>query len=536
MTSSPLVLANGNVVTMDAAQPRAEAVAVRDGFVQAVGSLAEVRAAAGRGAETVDLAGRTVLPGLIESHVHPVFTGRTMGWADCRTPPRASIEDLLTALGDQAHRSVEPEWIRGWGYDDTLLADDRHPTRDDLDRVSSTRPVLISHISGHFAVANSAALHAAGIDAATPDPVNGRIVGDATGRPTGLLWELGAVNQVFAAVPAPRDAEVDEALLGALHLAAAQGITTLHDLGVGFSAGPAELAAYRRLDAAGRLPVRVFGFAVAEQLLPLLAAGEESWGGTSGGRFVLRGAKCWADGAIQGMTAALGSPYHCAPDLQGELLHAPGKLANLIAAVHDAGGQVAVHANGDRAVEAAVDAIESAMRARPRAEPRHRIEHCQVTSAEMLHRMARLGIEASFFINHVYWWGDRHADRFLGPERAADIDPLKWAQDAGLRFGVHSDCPITPMDPLRTLATCVRRSTSSGRTLGAAQQIDVHRALAALTTDAAYLVGAEDRLGRLAPGFAADLVVVSADPYRARGDELSEITVEQVMVAGAFVG
>lgn len=525
---SDLLLVGADVVTMDPTRPGGAAILIRDGLIVAVGAEEEVADRAAPDVDRLDLGGATVVPGLIESHVHPAYTGLTDLWADCRSPGVGSIADLQAALTDL--RVDDGAWIRGWGYDDTLLAEGRHPTCDDLDVVSLTQPVIVSHISGHFLVANTAALALAGVNEDTVAVDDPRFPRDPSGRLTGMAWEIDAVGHVLAAVPALDDAALEGALLRALSLARERGITTVHDLGVGLIGGPEELAAYRRLDAQGRLPVRVVGFLRGD--LPLDDDLRFEAAGQSEGRFRLAGAKFWADGSIQGLSAALRAPYLCDPGHHGDLLQPQEALAAMVAPVAAAGGQLAVHANGDAAVSAALTAIRRAQQGTH--DPRHRIEHCQVTSAADLDALMEAGVGVSFFVNHVYFWGDRHRDRFLGEARSDFLDPLASAAAAGLRFGLHSDCPITPMDPLATIRTAVNRLTSSGAVLGPAERIDVHRAVRAMTVDSAYLVHEEEYVGTIAPGMRADLVVLDgalsavADPTAPMPKPI------RVMVGGAW--
>lgn len=527
------VLTADAIHTMDGRRPVAEAILIRGDRVVASGTSSEIRAAAAASARSVDLPGASVIPGLIESHVHPVYTGLTQDWVDCRSPLRGSVADIQNALRE---RLGAPGWVRGWGYDDTLIAEGRHPTRDELDAVARDRPTILQHISAHFLVANSAALAAAGITESSVAHDDPRFPRDDSGRLTGLAWEIEAVSKVVSAVPPLSPAEVREALLASLRLARSRGITTLHDLGIGLMAGDEELAAYRELSAGGGLPVHVVGFVCGDQALPAIADGSLRFdrGGTSRGRFRLAGAKFWSDGSIQGLSAALRVPYMCDPGHCGDLLHAQEELDDMVARVHQAGGQVAVHANGDAAVQATITALARAQGSDGRR-ARHRIEHCQVTEPADLDAIVAEELGVSFFANHVYYWGDRHRDRFLGAERAGEMDPLARADALGIRFGLHSDCPITPMDPLHTIRTASTRLTSGGDVLGEAQRVSPERGLRAMTLDSAYLVHEETEVGSLEPGRRADLVVLDA-PVDALGDPTAAMPRPvRVMVDGEWV-
>ncbi|KAA0023442.1 amidohydrolase [Antrihabitans cavernicola] len=504
--------------TQDLTAPTVAALVIEGDSVFAVGNRTEMADLAGPGARRIDLPGATVVPGLIESHVHPTYAGLTDGWADCRTPPCTSVADVQAAL---RAANVGTGWIRGWGYDDTLLRENRHLTRDDLDAVSTERPIIVQHISGHFAVANTVGLAAAGIDESTVDPGDRGFPRTDDGRLTGLAWEVDAVVRLTDAIPEASEQDVRAALLRSLELARSRGITTVHDLAIGIAGGAQELSAYHYLDGRGELPVHTVGF-VRGDLRESIPSGDEFRSvAPPGSRFRLAGAKLWADGSIQGLSAALRNPYACNPDHHGDLLYSQDELDAKVIDIHRAGGQVAVHANGDAAVGAAISALTRAQDSDGRR-ARHRIEHCQVSSPADLAAIRDAELGVSFFVNHIRYWGDRHRDRFLGPERAADIDPLASAAALGLRFGLHSDCPITPMDPLQTIRTAVSRLTSAGSVLGADQRISVQRAIRAMTVDSAYLVHDEGRVGTLAPGRRADLVALDGD-LAALADGAAEI-------------
>lgn len=532
MNDRPILLTAEHVLTMDRANPTAEAVLVDGGQIVAVGDTGDLAARAGEGVQRVDLPGTTVIPGLVESHVHPVYTAMTAGWADCRSPGCKTIGDVVDALRSQL--AAEAGWVRGWGYDDTLLADMRHPTREDLDLVSTDRPVVVSHISGHFAVANSVALRISGISEESVSQADPGFPRGGDNRLTGLLWEIDAVVRVLDQIPRPTRTQLRNDLLATLHHATHRGITTLHDLGVGLMAGMDELDLYTELLVAGELPLHIVGFLRGDLALDGASDVQFAPRRSHGERFRLAGAKFWADGSIQGFSAALRMPYSCRPDTCGDLLQSAEELTRMCTAAADLGAQVAVHANGDAAVQAARDALAPLQATRRPGLGPHRIEHCQVSSPEDLDNIAAAGLAVSFFINHIYYWGDRHRQLFLGEERAASMDALSWAQARGMRFGLHSDCPITPMDPLRTIWSAVSRRTSGGDLLGPDQRIDVTRAIQAMTLDSHWLTGEDDHVGILAAGQRADLVAVDADLIALDEAALRRVEPASVMVQGSW--
>jgi predicted amidohydrolase YtcJ len=534
--AADLVLVNGVVRPMSRLAARHEAVAVKNGRVLAVGTSREMMSLAGEVTATVDLQGRAAVPGFIETHNHPTFYGLTLTAAvDASSPPNERVSDIVERVAEAARQQEPGTWIRGYRYDDTLLSDDRHPTRHDLDPASPNHPVCLMHISGHFCVLNSAALRVVGIDARTPDPAGGVIERDESGRPTGVLAETAAF-QAYAAMPAADMDTCVEALARANESYLSHGITTVHDTGLGLTGGQLEMSAYHAAIRADRFRVRVQAYLVAD-LLPELAEGKVPpvapvLEGVPADRFRTAGIKMWADGSIQGLTGALEEGYACAPNRSGILISTPDELRQRIAALDAAGLQVAVHGNGDRAIQTIINGYEALGVSPAERDSRHRIEHCQMAEEEQLDAMAEAGILASFFIKHVYYWGDRHRDRFIGPARAERLDPLASAMKHGVRFALHSDTPVVPVAPLEGIWCAVRRTTRDGHTLGAEQTIDVESALRAYTAEAAYLAHEEQDKGQLTPGRLADIAVMSQDPISADPDSLKNLAIEATIVGG----
>lgn len=539
-----LLLDDCRVLTMNDERPRTDCILIDGDIIIGTGA-AEVAKVVGRARKRVErlsLGGRVVMPGFIESHVHPTFFGIADAQVNCRPPLVASIRDLVERLRERLITTAKTEWVIGTGYDDTLLEEDRHPDRSDLDSVSAVRPIVITHISGHFAVANSAALRIAKIDNSTKDPVDGRIMRDGAGAPTGLMWEIGAVRMINEVMPKITEDDLVRYTESALKSAASRGITTVHDMAVGLQggsdAGDGVIRAYGALENGGRLPVRVRGFLRGDRdimnRIPAMMTRTGDLTVDGDGLLKIVGIKYWADGSIQGLSAALSEPYVCCGDDMGELNYDQEILNQMVGKAIEAGYQVAVHANGDRAIDAALYSLELAMNAKGGKvkKQRHRLEHVQVVSKEQLARIAAAGINVSFFINHVFYWGDRHRDRFLGHKRAKDIDPLRTAQEAGVRFGIHSDCPVTMMDPLFSLWVAVNRITAGGEVLGGEQCVGVAEGLKALTTSSAWLTHDEGYLGMIRRGYKADVVVLDEDPLVVDRLAIKDIGIDRVMMNG----
>jgi predicted amidohydrolase YtcJ len=539
--AADLILYGGSVLSMDARNRRAEAVAVRAGRVLLLGADRDVLRLCGENTLAVDLAGRAALPGFIETHSHPIYFGlqRRFG-VDAGTPPNETIADILDRIAAKVGETPPGTWIRGERYDDTLLREMRHPTRHDLDRVAPAHPVYLSHISGHLGTANSLALQIAGITRETADPAGGRILRDAAGEPTGVLAEAPAQRLVLRHLPRYAVEDLREGLEAANEEYVAAGITSAHDTGAGIIAGGQEIGVYRAAIRAGRFRPRLYAF-LTEAVFPELAEGrlhplESAVAGMGDDRFRLGAVKLWADGSIQGLTGALAEPYACAPETTGVLIHPEqADLDRRVRALHDGGWQIGIHGNGDAGIEAILDAYAAALAAAPRPDHRHRIEHCQMAREDQLDRMAELGVCASFFVKHVYYWGDRHRDIFIGPERAARISPLRSAEERGIRFALHSDCPVTPVAPLEGVWAAANRLTRDGAILGPDQRVSVETALRGYTANAAYLAFEEDAKGTLEPGKLGDIVVLSADPTHVPPETIDRIAVELTIVGGEVV-
>lgn len=503
-------------------------LACRNGLFTAVGTDAEISALIGPDTTVVELDGRTVLPGFIETHLHPYMLGMNAAHVDAGPDACPDIETLVAALSARAAGSDAGEEILGTGFDDSLVADDRGLTVADLDRVSTTRPVVVRHLSGHGLYANSVALRSAGIDQSTPEPVGGTIVRFTDGTPTGELLEvpammlLGDVGQLFPA------GGLDEALRLALRRMASVGVTSFHDLFV----TDEMLESYQRMDEAGELFLRARAYLGLYVVEGMDAAGTSPYASEM---FAVAGVKLISDGSLQLHTGALSEPYH---DLGGchcgEMAIPAGDLSEMVASCHSAGRQVAIHTNGDRAIDHALDAIEAAAAGSDKTIA-HRLEHVQTLREDQIHRMRELGVRASVFVNHVYYWGDRHRDRFLGPERGSRISPLASITAAGIPFALHCDCPVTPVNPLFTIDTAVNRVTRDGHVLGPEQRIDPATALAGYTSSAATIAGEEAVKGTIAPGLLADFVVLSDDPQTCAPTGIKDITVLATVVGGREV-
>ncbi|MFD4405263.1 amidohydrolase [Nocardia sp. NPDC058499] len=528
------IYVGGRVRTMSGVRD-ATAFAVSAGRFVAVGSDAVVREQAAPGSVEVDLRGRTVVPGFIETHVHPHMSGMNATSVDAGVDACPDIDSLVAALSDRATVTGPAQPLVATGFDDTLVADDRGLTVADLDRVSNDRAVVVRHLSGHGVYVNSFVLRSRGIGRETEAPEGGVIVRDFSGDPTGEFREIPAMRLVVPPEESiPSGPALDDALRSALQRMAAVGVTSFHDMFV----APAMVDSYRRLLASGDLILRgrlyegfgaVDGFTVAPEA-----------GRRAGSHLTIGGVKLISDGSIQLHTGALTEPYHDLGDCHcGEMAIPSADLDEMVARCHAAGRQVAIHTNGDRAIDLALDAIEKAVAASSGAvlpgNLRHRLEHVQTLRDDQVARMRDLGVSASVFVNHVYYWGDRHRDRFLGPERGSRISPLASIVEAGVPYALHCDSPVTPVDPLFTIHTAVNRITRSGDVLGPGERIGAEAALSGYTSSAARLGDEAGEVGVIAPGLLADFVVLDADPLTVQPSRIKDITVLATVVGGRVV-
>ncbi|MDE2455726.1 MAG: amidohydrolase, partial [Burkholderiales bacterium] len=415
-----VVYTNGVVLTVDKNNSIALAVAVRDGKILAVGKADAVSAYIGAGTQVVDLHGKTIIPGIYDAHSHFSYAMiRGTFLADLNSPPIGSIRniaDVVAALVRQKAKVGPQDWIKGTGYDDTLLAEDRHPTRADLDKVSSTQPVFITHSSGHLSVANSAALARAGITASTPNPPGGIIRRDANGEPNGVLEETAA-GLVAKLSPLLTKAQLSQAIELAARRYVSQGVTTANE---GFT-NAAGVTMLESVAQSGKLPLRVIAWPGLEAME---AADKVS---LTSGKVKVGGIKDFSDGSIQAFTGYLGHHYHSPfngdKDYHGFPRYTRDKLVARVLQVQKSGRQILIHANGDAAIDDVLYAYAKAQEEFPRKDARQVIIHSQMMREDQLDEVKRLGAIPSFFVLHTYYWGDRHRDIFMGAERASHISP-----------------------------------------------------------------------------------------------------------------
>ncbi|MDC7808939.1 amidohydrolase [Sphingomonas koreensis] len=522
----------GTILTMEDTAPSVEAIAVRNGLIVAAGTLDAATAAAGRGARRFDLQGRTLLPGFFDPHGHVSMVGLQARYANLLPAPDGEGDTIpalqrITRDWMQRHDALvrKTQLVIGFGYDDSQLKEQRHPTRAELDAISRDVPILFLHQSSHMGAVNTAALAAARITANTPDPDGGVYQREAGSRePNGVLEE-NALFAMMGVLFTRLDAQANREMLqeGAAFYASF-GYTTCQD-------GRSSTDTCRLIEsvaAQGGLPIDVLSF--PDILTSTDAMALPIYRRNYVGRFRIGGVKLTIDGSPQAKTAWMSQPYYVPP--AGRSAAYAGYPAITEKQAIDAvdlafarGWQIEVHANGDAAVDLLIAAVREATRRHGQADRRPVLIHGQVTREDQVDQLKALGIVPSFFPMHTFYWGDWHRDSVLGPRRAENISPCGWALRRGMRFTSHHDAPVANPNAMRVLSATVTRRTRSGDILGADQRVPVDVALKAMTLWAAWQHFEDDRKGSLAPGKLADLTVLAENPLTIDPDRLANIAV-----------
>ncbi len=535
---------NGTIITMDSRASEVEAIAIQNDTILAVGTKEQVFKYQDKDTVMTDLKGKTMLPGLIDAHGHFMTAGDMFArYLDLSSPPvgvTKSIDEIKQKVAERIKTLKKGEWVLGYGYDDTLLAEGRHPEINDIDEISPDNPVMLKHVSGHITVFNSYALNLGEITKDTPDPTGGVYRRYADGSPNGVCEEPASYAPIQAHLPAPTTEDFMNAIKAASAKYAAKGVTSAQE---GFG-GKLFLDMLKEGHARKDLKIRINFYpgiygGDPSSYLNITKSGTQL---TQDKMLSLGAAKTLADGSIQCYTAFLSNPYHkVVYDLPGGPMWRAypiedhEALADRILKYHRAGYQLAVHGNGDDAIQNILDAYENANRLYPRADARHIIIHCQTVREDQLDRIKRLGVIPAFFVVHTYYWGDRHRDIFLGEDRARRISPCKSAVDKGILFTNHNDTFVTPIDPLLSVWSAVNRVTSSGKVLGEEQRVDVINALRAVTSNVAYQAFEEDIKGSLEPGKLADMVILDENPLEIDPMKIKDIGILTTIVGNEIV-
>jgi predicted amidohydrolase YtcJ len=523
---------HGRIYTNDPEQPWAEAMAVADGKISCIGKMDHVLLDCGggqEGAETVQLRGQFVMPGFNDAHVH--LGGAA---ADLLAVPLTgvpNVEELQKRVADAVANHKEGEWITGGGWDHTLWTDRKFPNRQQLDAVAPKNPVILTHISGHVAVANSLALQHAEIDKYTPNPPGGEIEHDSLGEPTGMLKEYAAMSLVNVRIPDPAPEQRRRGIELVLENVAKNGVTSVQDY-----SDWEDFKMYKQLKEEDKLTVRI------TEWLPFLTPLNDlqnmrAQGGTKDPWLKTGALKAFVDGAMGSRTAAMLEPYSDDPTTSGILTNDPQKLKEMAIARDKAGFQLNFHAIGDRANRVALDVFEAVTKANGPRDRRDRIEHAQLVAPEDFPRFAKLNVVASMQPSHqtndMRWAEDR-----VGRERIKGAYAWATMLKNGVRLAFGTDYDVEPISPFRGLYACVTRERPDGGPKNGwepQEKISLEDCIRAYTSGSAYAQFEEGKKGELKAGEYADFIILSNDLTKVPPSQYTKTSVIRTVVGGRTV-
>lgn len=532
------VFHGGIILTVDESFSQAEAIAIRGNKILAVGSMTDVRAAAGTAAYLIDLQGKVLLPGFIDPHTHVVAgsvvdsTMEYVGMARFGT-----AEEVLEHLKALASQAPAGEWIVARNYDPAVQTGPEALTFNELDDVSTEHPIFVLNASGHLAYANSKAFDVAGIPSDVENPPGAEFVRDAEGKLTGVMKNNVAYMQVSNKYPALAEAEPIESLIGLLSKWSQFGLTTVSELALGgLSQSPSDASLIFNAAQSGRLAARIRAY-------PFYTIGAESWDKAgvkpNQGNAMARiaGYKLVADGSNQGYTGLQREPY-LNSDSRGLAYMSKEELKKTAIDRASKGWHLAIHGNGDAAIDNVLDACQAVRDAGvDMTKVRARIEHCSILHDDQIARMKKLGVSASFLIGHVHYWGVAMRDEVFGEEKARLLDRCRSVEEAGVGFTVHSDFMVTDPVPLHMIEMAVTRKTwkEPDYVLAPNERISVESAIRAMTSEAAWQLFSDHEIGSLEAGKLADLVILEKDPRKVAPDEIKDIKVMETWMDGKQV-
>ncbi|MDE4097353.1 amidohydrolase [Phaeobacter gallaeciensis] len=519
------------IITQDPNNPVATHVAVQDGKILAVGD-ADCAQQWGSVERDDSLSGAVLMPGFVEGHAHmmagAMWNYAYAGYHDRIDPDgrmwsgMTDIGEVIFGLSEYAGSLEEDAPLIGWGFDPIFLPTERL-NRHHLDEISTTRPIAIIYSNFHLMCVNSKALELAGYSRETN--AEGVLKGP-DGSPTGELQEMAAMFPVMRRLGIDFRSLAQQApsIQTYGEVAKRAGVTTIADL---FSTmEDSDLDVMLEVTGAPDFPVRIVPAQGAMGATPeQIAARAKDLRARSTDKLRLGAVKLMTDGSIQGWTARVKWPGYVGGQPNGIWNTAPDQIYALCEVMQREGVQMHIHVNGDEASQVAIDAIEAALRRAPGQGHRHVLQHCQMMGRDQFERCAELGICTNIFANHIWYFGDQHAEATIGEDRATRMDSCRAALDAGVHMTIHSDAPVTPLAPLFTAWCAVNRQTMSGRTLGAAQQITVEEALHAITLGAAYTLRLDDEIGSIETGKKADFAVLGEDPTAVDSMALKDVPV-----------
>ena len=531
----------GDIVTMNKSQPTTEAVAVQDGKIIKLGSLAKLKALQGKDTKLINLNGQTLLPGLVEPHVHIIGTAFSeeifLNLSNFEMP-HDTLDSLVKKLTAYGNNLKDGQWITAFGVDpsrtDPFMSE---LTADILDKVSTTKPIFVMNQSMHIAYVNHKAMEMAGITDSTPDPKGGKLLKDSKGRLTGVIYEVPAFYLFLDKIPLPSQEIVEQAVSKVGQTLVSKGVTTSAEISLGGYLGvDKEYALFNAMTHSGKLPVRVRGY-MYSNAYPTTNNNYKP--GQGDDTFKLIGVKIVADGSNQGLTGAMSKPYDypAGTTNTGTLNFTEQELYDLAKPRFDEGWQISVHSNGDKSIGQTLNVFSKLVQKPADAKTRLRIEHFTVPTEAQIDKAAKLGVVPGFTIGHTDYWGEAFHNHLIGPERADRIDPSASLIKKGMHFAYHSDSPVSPIHPLKYASEGAARlwQVAPQKVLNPNQKVSINNALKAITIDAAYQLKMDDKIGSIQEGKYADFAIVNQNPMKTDAYKIRDIEVNETWINGQQV-
>ncbi len=533
------IFKNGTVITLDATNTEAQALAIAGDRIVFIGSTSDAMARESHWTKIVDLDGQVVLPGFIDPHQHPISAAiQGAFFVECGPDKYKNKQELIAGLTAEAQKQPADGWLYAGGFDNLLQGGDL--TLADLDRVSERLPVFVLWSNSHTGSFNNAALQRASVTSSTPNRPGGGAFGhSSTGALNGIAYETNMVYFLSGIMPTPQ--AVSDALYSHLLRCASVGLTTIHEAGSGIPGRTDDvLGGYEQIVGSDNAPLRISSSPIVDYLSEGNAFATKF--GKPGPKAIqvpgsllsFYAVKIIGDGSNQTKTAGQTLPY-LNSDSKGTINYTHAQFVKAMQEAKALGWPISVHCNGDATLDVVLDAIQEVYGAQSPLGV-NRIEHCTITRPDQLERMAKLGVQPSFLINHVYYYGAAYRDVLLGQARAARMDPAGQAVALRMAFTFHSDAPVTRPGPLQMIGCGVtRRCATDGSVVGAEQAVTVEHALRAMTSYAAGQIGLAHELGSIEAGKAADLTILADDPRKVPPERIERIKVTETWVAGRQV-
>jgi len=524
-----LIFFGGDILTMDDNQPVVEAIAVEDGRITAIGTKENIIKLRTWKTKIVNLQGKTLMPGLIEAHCHPIATAVLSQVVNISGFTYNSRAEIMATISAAVEKASPGKWVLAFGWDPVLVKDLRNPTLAELDSISTEVPIFILTQMMHQAFVNNAVYKAAEITKETPDPPGGGMfLKDGHGNLNGVIYEFSALQHILKKMPKTPQGTAELFLNLQYAQYAKAGYTTIAAL------GPVNIAGYplnfmASLSRNADVPVRSFVYPLKKQL------DRSAWpSGYGNDHFRIKGVKLYMDGSPYTGGAAFAEPYlntevtlkrmKLQPNHRGKVNYSEASLLQTLTKYHNAGYQIAIHAQGEIAIQMILNAFTEIMENYPRPDHRHRLEHNALITKNQIIQAQKLGLTLSFFMDHVYYYGEQ-LPQIVGPDRAARFMPLGSAFAVGHRASIHTDNPATPVDPFRVISTAVTRKTKDrGDILGPTERVTINDALKAVTINAAWQLFEDDQRGSITVGKAADFVLLSHNPLRIQPENIKNIS------------